>query len=74
MKFLLMDSGILGFGIPNTAQGILNPTNDWNPESKFFQERIDHSLLVVLTKTGIQYLESGIHSVESRIQDCPEFP
>ena len=53
MKFLLMDSGILGFGIRN-------PTNDWNPESKFYQERIDHSLLVLLTKTWIQYLESGI--------------
>ena len=27
-------SGILGFGMRNTAQGIRNPTNDWNPESK----------------------------------------
>ena len=27
-KFLLVESGILGFGIRN-------PTNDWNPESKF---------------------------------------
>ena len=25
---------------------------------------------VLLTNTGIQYLESGIHCVESRIQDC----
>ena len=25
---------------------------------------------VPLTKTGIQYLESGIHGMESRIQDC----
>ena len=25
---------ILGFGIRNTTQGIRNPTNDWNPESK----------------------------------------
>ena len=24
-----------GLGIRNTAQGIRNPTNDWNPESKF---------------------------------------
>ena len=31
----LVESGILGFGIRKTAQGILNPTNDWNPESKF---------------------------------------
>ena len=27
-------SAILGFGMRNTAQGIRNPTNDWNPESK----------------------------------------
>ena len=32
-KFLLKQSRILGFGISNTAQGIRNPTNDWNPES-----------------------------------------
>ena len=34
-KILLMESGILGFGIRNTAQGFRNPTNDWNPEPKF---------------------------------------
>ena len=27
-------SGILRFGFRNTAQGIQNTTNDWNPESK----------------------------------------
>ena len=31
VKFLLVESGILGFGIRNTAQGIRNPTKDWNP-------------------------------------------
>ena len=31
-----VESEILGFGILNTAQGIRNPTNDWNPESKFY--------------------------------------
>ena len=31
-KFLNMGSGILCFGIRNTAQGIRNPTKDWNPE------------------------------------------
>ena len=30
---LLLESKILGFGIRNTAQGIRNPTDDWNPES-----------------------------------------
>ena len=34
-KILLMESGILGFRIRNTAEGIRNPTNDWNLESKF---------------------------------------
>ena len=47
--------GILGFGIRNTAQGIRNPTNEWNPESKFNRHKI-----------GGQFLESGIFSVESK--------
>ena len=34
-QFFLVESGILGFGILKTAQGIRNPTKDWNPESKF---------------------------------------
>ena len=29
-KIFLMESRILGFGIRNTAQGVRNPTNDWN--------------------------------------------
>ena len=35
-----------------------------------FESRIQ----VPLTQTGIQYMESGIHCVESRIQDCIGFP
>ena len=42
-KFPLVESGILGFGIRNTAQGIRNPTNDWNPDSKFHWERLGSS-------------------------------
>ena len=34
-NILLVELKILGFGIRTTAQGIRNPTNDWNPESKF---------------------------------------
>ena len=34
-KILLVESGILVFGIRKTAQGIQKATNDWNPESKF---------------------------------------
>ena len=33
VKFFLVESGILGFGIQNKAQGIRNPTKDLNPES-----------------------------------------
>ena len=34
----------LGFGIWNTIQGIQNPTNDWNPESKFYWQRLEFSI------------------------------
>ena len=42
-KYFLLKSGILGFGIRNTAQRIWNPTKDWNPESKFYQQRPESS-------------------------------
>ena len=38
-RVLLVESGILGFGIRNTAQVIRNPTYDWNPESKLHWRR-----------------------------------
>ena len=31
------------FWIRNTAQGIRNPTNNWNPESKFHWQRLESS-------------------------------
>ena len=37
----------------------------WNSNSR---------IQVLLINTGIQYVESGIHRVESRIHDCPGFP
>ena len=40
---LLVESGILGFGIRNTAQGNRNPTNDWNPEPKFHWQRLEYN-------------------------------
>ena len=40
-KFLPVKSGILGFGIRNTAVGVRNATNDWNPESKFHRQRLE---------------------------------
>ena len=36
-NFLLVESGILGFGIRNPAQGIRNPTKGWNPESNLLK-------------------------------------
>ena len=36
-----MESGILGFGVRNTDQGIRNPANDWNPESKFHKQILE---------------------------------
>ena len=49
-------------GIWITAQGIWIPTNE-----------LESRILVSLTKAVIQYLESGIQGVESRIQDCLGF-
>ena len=54
----------------------------WNPESWVLESGIQikesgipitigiQNSTVLQKNTGIQYLESGIHSVESRIQDC----
>ena len=36
--------------------------------------KLESRIQVLLTKTGIEYLESGIHSVESTIQECLGFP
>ena len=41
----------------------------WNPD--LFGIR---NPLCLNPESGIQYPESGIHSMESRIQDCPGFP
>ena len=42
-NFHLGESGILGFLCQNTTQGIRNPSNDWNPESKFHRQRLKSS-------------------------------
>ena len=42
--FLLLESGILGFGIQNTAQGTRNPTNDWNQEYSLHCQRLESSV------------------------------
>ena len=62
-KNLNVESGILGWesGIPLKESGIARTIKIQNPS---FTDKY----------TGIQYQESGIHGVESRIQDCPGFP
>ena len=39
-NFLLVESGMLVFGIRNIAQGIVNRTNDFNQEFKFHYQRV----------------------------------
>ena len=58
-KFVLLGSRILIFEFRNTTQGIRDPINDWNPESRFHWPMLE-----------LPFLESGIHSLESRIQEC----
>ena len=36
-----MEFGILDCGIRNTAQGIWNPNSAWNPEVKFYWQRLE---------------------------------
>ena len=57
----------------NPESWVWNPEySSRNPESHL---RLESEIQVPLTKKyGIQYLESGIHSVESRIQYCLQFP
>ena len=55
------------------AYGIWNP-GFWNPEYSSRNPESQLRLEVLLTNSGIRYLQSGIHGLESRIQDCPGFP
>ena len=69
----------------NGGSGFWNPRNFclWNPESWASESRIqlknpeshlESRIQVPLTNAGIEYLESGIRGVDSRIQDCLGFP
>ena len=64
-KLLFVEWGILGFGKRNTAQGIRNQI--------MIAIAGIHSTTSNDKESGIQYLESGIHGVESRIPDCLGF-
>ena len=53
-KLLLVESGILGFGIRDTAARIRNFTSDWNPESKFADKGWNLVTGIRNTRRGIQ--------------------
>ena len=42
-EIIIVKLGILGFRIRNAAQGIRNPIDNWNPESKFPWQRLESS-------------------------------
>ena len=68
-QFLFVEFGIKEY----FGCGIWNPEL-WNPECRISSRNLESRAQVPPTKTGIRYLESGIHGVESRIQYCLGFP
>ena len=63
-EFLLVESGILGFGILNTAQGIRNPT----------VMRLESGVQVHLIKDHGTETSTWNPESTARIQDCLGFP
>ena len=56
---------------PESGKIYLADPKSWALESRILLKESGIPLIQVpMTKTGIQYLESGIHGLESRIQDC----
>ena len=68
-KFLFVESEILGFGIRNTGQGVRNPTNDWNPESKFHWQRLESRSWNPDSRTVLDSLKGG--EMRFRFPDSP---
>ena len=71
--FLFLKEALRTSALETNSRSSINPDSGfreifypWNPESCALESRIR----VLLTKTGIQYLESGTHGMESRTQDC----
>ena len=56
-KILHVESWILGLGSGIQLKDCRSPTKDWNPESNFQWQR----------------LESGMHGMGSKSQECPGF-
>ena len=71
--FLFLKEALTTSALETNSRSAINPDSGfreiftpWNPESCALESRIR----VLLTKTGIQYLEPGTHGMESRTQDC----
>ena len=62
-EIFLVEFGILGFGIQIQLKESGIPLTIGIQSPNFTDK-----------ESGIQFLESGIHDVESRIEDCPGFP
>ena len=61
-RHFFVKSGLLSFGIQNSTQGIRNPANDWNPESKFHWQGIRNPETTAwsqVPKTALVYLTWG---------------
>ena len=62
MGIWIPESGNIGFGIRKTAQRILNPTDDWNPESQFHRQKRQNSVAGIqspwhgIQKTGLSWI------------------
>ena len=62
IQALFVESGFLSFGIQNSTQGIRNPANDWNPESKFHWQGIRNPETTAwspVSTTSLDYLTWG---------------
>ena len=61
IRGLFVESGILGFGTRNPAQGFRDLANNWNPETKSYWQRIRNpcSTWTPESKTVLDYLTWG---------------
>ena len=71
-QILLVESGILGFGIRNTALRIGIPTNYWNPESKFYW--LESSTRIPESKTVLILLHGAIKRLKKNLKKYRPWP
>ena len=66
-KFCLWNLESWVCGIPNTYQGIRNPTNDLNPESKFLFQRLESIY------KGVEKLRKFVHKPDHSSESLAHF-